>query len=265
MTSTVRHDLTVTLPWMRDGTALLLGATDRLGDPDLRAPSTLPDWTRAHVIGHVARNAEALVRLATWARTGVPTPMYGSREQRTAEIDASATLPPDVLREQLKSTAAELDDALAALDPTAWGTEVRSALGRTIPAAEIPWMRVREVWLHAIDLAAGVTFTDLPAPLTDALLDDVTAALSTRPGCPPVHLNPTDRDRTWRFGPTTAEATAVAPVVAKAEAPTVAQAGAPTVAKAEAPTIVEAPATELLAWTTGRAQRAEPVTLPRWL
>jgi maleylpyruvate isomerase len=122
---------------------------------------------------------------------------------------------------------------------------VRSALGRTIPAAEIPWMRVREVWLHAIDLAAGATFTDLPAPLTDALLDDVTAALSTRPGCPPVHLNPTDRDRTWRFGSTTAEATAVA--------------------KAEAPTTVEAPVAELLAWTTGRAQRAEPVTLPRWL
>ncbi|WP_328770151.1 maleylpyruvate isomerase family mycothiol-dependent enzyme [Streptomyces sp. NBC_00286] len=246
---TSRHDLTVTLPWMREGTALLLGATDRLSDPDLRAPSSLPGWTRAHVIGHVARNAEALVRLATWARTGVPTPMYASREQRTAEIDASATLPPDVLREQLKSTAAELDDALSALDPTAWGTEVRSALGRTIPAAEIPWMRVREVWLHTIDLAAGATFTDLPAALTDALLDDVTATLSTRPGCPPVHLNPTDRGRTWRFGPPTAETTAEATAAAQAETPT----------------IVEAPAAELLAWTTGRAQRAEPVTLPPWL
>jgi maleylpyruvate isomerase len=167
--------------------------------------------------------------------------MYGSREQRTAEIDASATLPPDVLREQLKSTAADLDDALAALRPTAWGTEVRSALGRTIPAAEIPWMRVREVWLHVIDLAAGVTFTDLPAALTDTLLDDVTAALSARPGCPPVRVNPTDRDRTWRFGPETAQGPAVPP------------------------TVVEAPAAELLAWTTGRAPRAEPVTLPRWL
>ena len=71
---------------------------------------------------------------------------------RAAEIDSSSVLPPDVLREQLKSTAAELEAALAALDSATWQTEVKSALGRTIPAAEIPWMRVREVWLHAVDL-----------------------------------------------------------------------------------------------------------------
>jgi maleylpyruvate isomerase len=234
---TDRHDLTATLPWMREGTALLLGVADRLTETDLRAPSHLPGWTRAHVIGHVARNAEALVRLATWARTGVATPMYADREQRATEIESSAALPPDVLREQLKSTAAELEDALAALDATAWQTEVKSALGRTIPAAEIPWMRVREVWLHAVDLASGTTFSDLPAPLIDTLLDDVTTTLSTRPGCPPVRLTPTDRARTWEFSSPTAEA----------------------------PNVVEAPATELLAWTTGRATRTEPVPLPAWL
>ncbi|MBO8191751.1 maleylpyruvate isomerase family mycothiol-dependent enzyme [Streptomyces oryzae] len=234
---TDRHDLTATLPWMREGTALLLGVADRLTDTDLRAPSSLPGWTRAHVIGHVARNAEALVRLATWARTGIPVPMYADREQRAAEIESSAALPPDVLREQLRSTAAELDDALAALDATTWQAEVRSALGRTIPAAEIPWMRVREVWLHAVDLAAGTTFTDFSAALTDTLLDDVTTTLSARPGCPSVRLSPTDRDRTWEFGPTTADA----------------------------PARAEAPAAALLAWTTGRAPRAEPVALPTWL
>lgn len=233
---TDRHDLTVTLPWMREGTALLTGVADRLTDAGLAAAGTLPGWTRAHVIGHLARNAEALTRLATWARTGVPTPMYATREQRAAEIESSATLPPDVLRRQLKSTAAELEAALAALDTGTWQAEVKSALGRTIPAAEIPWMRVREVWLHAVDLAAGTTFTDLPADLVDTLLDDITGTLSTRPGCPAVRLAPTDRDRTWAFGPT-----------------------------AEDPVVAEAPAAELLAWTSGRAARAEPVTLPLWL
>ncbi|KUO21340.1 maleylpyruvate isomerase family mycothiol-dependent enzyme [Streptomyces dysideae] len=234
---TSRHDLTVTLPWMREGTALLSGVADGLTDDDLRAPSALPGWTRAHVIGHVARNAEALVRLATWARTGVRTPMYANREQRAAEIESSAALPPDVLRGQLKSTAAELQDALAALDPTTWQAEVTSALGRTIPAAEIPWMRVREVWLHAVDLASGTTFTDLPAPLIDTLLDDVTATLSTRPACPAVRLTPTDRETTWHLGPPTAQA----------------------------PVLARAPAAELLAWTTGRSSRPEPVRLPPWL
>jgi maleylpyruvate isomerase len=237
---TDRHDLTATLPWMREGTAMLLGVADGLTDTDPHAPSRLPGWTRAHVMGHVVRNAEALVRLATWARTGIPTPMYADREQRAAEIESSAALSPDVLREQLKSTAAELEDALAALDATTWQTEVKSALGRTIPAAEIPWMRVREVWLHAVDLAAGATFADFPAALVDTLLDDVTSTLSTRPGCPPVTLTPTDRDRTWQLGSTTA--------------------GAPTT-----PTRAEALAAELLAWTTGRLTRVGPVVLPAWL
>ena len=98
-------------------------------------------------------------------------------------------------------------------------------------------MRVREVWLHAVDLAAGSTFADLPAALVDTLLDDVTGTLSTRPGCPAVRLVPTDRPATWTLGP----------------------AGAGT------PTVVEAPAADLLAWTTGRATRPEAVPLPPWL
>ncbi|MFJ9908956.1 maleylpyruvate isomerase family mycothiol-dependent enzyme [Streptomyces sp. NPDC101152] len=130
-----------------------------------------------------------------------------------------------------------MEAALAALDSATWQTEVKSALGRTIPAAEIPWMRVREVWLHAVDLSSGTTFTDLPAPLIDTLIDDITITLSTRPDCPPVRLAPTDRHRTWEFGPPTAEA----------------------------PVVVEAPPAELLAWTTGRASRAGPVALPAWL
>jgi maleylpyruvate isomerase len=234
---TDRHDLTTTLPWMREGTALLLETADRVTDSDLRTLSLLPGWTRAHVIGHVARNAEALVRLATWARTGTPTPMYADREQRAAEIESSATLPPHVLREQLKSTAAALEDALSALDTTTWQAEVKSALGRAIPAAEIPWMRIREVWLHTVDLATGTTCADLPADLVDTLLDDVTGTLAVRPGCPAVRLAPTDRDATWQFGPSTGEA----------------------------PTAVEAPAAELLAWITGRAVRADPAFLPPWL
>lgn len=235
-----RQDLALTLPWMRDGTSLLLALADRLTDDDLREPSALPGWTRAHVVGHLARNAEALGRLAAWARTGVPTPMYTGREQRAAEIESSAALPPAALRQDLKSTAADLEDALATLDATTWQTQVRSALGRAIPAAEIPWMRVREVWLHAVDLRAGTTITGLPAMLIDTLLDDVTGMLTSRPECPSVLLAPVDRDRTWRLGPATEE-----------------------------PVVVQATAARLLTWVAGRANGAEltsaSLTLPPWL
>jgi maleylpyruvate isomerase len=164
-------------------------------------------------VAHVARNAEALTRLATWARTGVETPMYPSREHRATEIESSARLPADVLRHELASTAEDLDSALAALHDSGWQAQVRSAQGRLLPAAEIPWMRVREVWLHAVDLDAGVTVTALPPEVVDALFDDAVGTLSAAEGCPAVRLAPTDRERTWSLGPE-----ADAPVLVRGEA-----------------------------------------------
>ena len=198
---TVRRDVTATLPWMGAGTEFLVQLVDALPDDALRAPSALPGWSRAHVVGHVARNAEALTRLATWARTGVETPMYADAEQRAADIEASAHGSADTLRRDLSRTADDLDVALAALDHRTWNNTVRSALGRDIPGSEIPWMRVREVWLHAVDLGSGATMADLPPEVVDTMLDDVTDVLSVRDGCPSATLTATDRDRTWQLGP----------------------------------------------------------------
>ncbi|WP_252444308.1 maleylpyruvate isomerase family mycothiol-dependent enzyme [Pseudonocardia humida] len=195
-----RRDIGRTLPLMGAGTEFLGHAVDALHDDALREPSTLPGWTRAHVVAHVARNAEALTRLATWARTGVETPMYPDRAARAAEIEASAQAPAETLRRELTSTARDLDAALAALDATTWQSTVRSALGRPLPATEVPWMRIREVWLHAVDLDAGAGLSDLPPEVVDALLDDASATLSTRDGCPSAVLAPDDREQRWQLG-----------------------------------------------------------------
>jgi maleylpyruvate isomerase len=232
---TDRHDVTATVPWMLTGTAHLLAAVDNLGDADLRGPSALPDWSRAHVVGHVARNAEALARLATWARTGVETPMYADRAQRAAEIERSAALPADTLRTQLTDTAAALDAALTGLTAAQWHAVVRSALGRAIPAAEVPWMRIREVWLHAVDLDTGARMDDLPAEVVDLLLDDVTTVLSARDDCPALQLAPTDRERTWPLGGPEPTGT------------------------------VSATAADIAGWLTGRITEPDRPALPRWL
>jgi maleylpyruvate isomerase len=201
------HNPTVTLAWMRAGQALVeASAVGRLCDTQLRGPSLLPDWTRAHVVGHLSRNAEALGRLARWARTGVETPMYADPGQRATDIETSAALPAEVLRADLIRTAAELESALDTLDPVSWQAQVRSALGRAIPVTELPWMRVREVWIHAVDLDAGITFNDLPPTLVDALLDDLSTTMSARPNCPAIRLRPLDRTRTWRLGPAAMDA-----------------------------------------------------------
>ncbi len=250
-----RDDLTVTLPWMRAGTAHLVAIVEKLSDAELAQPSALPGWTRAHLVGHVARNAEALTRLAVWARTGVENPMYPSPQARAAEIEESAGFPPARLRAELAGTAADLDDALAALTPQQWQAGVRSALGRPTPATDVPFMRGREVWLHAVDLDAGASVDDLPDGFVDLLLDDVTATLSAKAGCPRVLLAPTDRGRTWALG-----AQAVTPSSGASAATEPAPFGGEP---------VTGPAAAIVGWLTGRtpasALPGTPPELPRWL
>jgi maleylpyruvate isomerase len=51
-----------------------------------------------------------------------------------------------------------------------------------VPASEVPWLRAREVCVHAVDLATGLAFADLPADFLTALCDDVTTKRSASGG-----------------------------------------------------------------------------------
>ena len=73
--------VTDSLAWAADGAAHLRGLMSRLGDDAFRAPSLLPGWSRAHVLTHLARNADGMINLLLWARTGIVTPAYASVER----------------------------------------------------------------------------------------------------------------------------------------------------------------------------------------
>lgn len=243
-----------TLLWSRNlvtaGTALFERALDGLDDASFAAPTALAGWTRAHVVAHVAANADALVNLATWARTGVETPMYASPEQRESGIENGALLPAPQLRKWFSDSAAELDEALGALDGESWTRLVRTAQGRTVPATEVPWMRTREVMVHAVDLDGGVTFDDLPTDFLVEVLHDAAAKRSRGADGPAVLLvstDPTDTvDGTHR--------STAWPVVGTGEA-----------------VQVRGPLAQLAAYATGRehtglAADGETIPdLPRWL
>jgi maleylpyruvate isomerase len=187
----------ILLCWAAEGTEAF---EDAAGRAPLRGPSHLPGWTRAHVIAHVARNADALVNLLTWARTGVEKPMYASAGQRAAEIEADARRTEHEITEDLRAADARFATAADGLPAHCWNVMVRTARGRMVPASEVPWMRACEVWVHAIDLNAGLTFADVPRPVTVALLGDVATAFAARPDVPPVELRATDRDLSWLLG-----------------------------------------------------------------
>ncbi|WP_329000484.1 maleylpyruvate isomerase family mycothiol-dependent enzyme [Kribbella sp. NBC_00709] len=154
--------------WIDEGTAKCRAAL-----VDLEAPSALPGWKRRHVAAHLSLNAEALGNLVHWARTGEERPMYPSPEARSADIDAGALRPEDELRTWFDASATGLADSMAALTDDQWQAPVHTAQGAPIPATRIPWMRSREVLIHAVDLGTGITFADLPTDFLEALCEDI--------------------------------------------------------------------------------------------
>jgi maleylpyruvate isomerase len=154
--------------WIDEGTAMCRAAL-----VDLDAPSVLPGWKRRHVAAHLSLNAEALGNLVHWARTGEERPMYPSPEARNADIEAGALRPEDELRAWFDRSAAELAHSMAALTDDHWQASVRTARGAPMPATDIPWMRSREVLIHAVDLATGLAFADLPPDFLEALCQDI--------------------------------------------------------------------------------------------
>ncbi|MCV2489326.1 maleylpyruvate isomerase family mycothiol-dependent enzyme [Geodermatophilus sp. YIM 151500] len=189
------HELAAARTWADEGTALFLAALARTGDDALAGPTALPGWTGAHLVAHVAGNAEALLNLARWAATGQETPMYSSPAQRAADIEAGARRTPVELRRWVAESAARLAGALDALTGEQWCRPVRTAQGRPVPATGIPWLRAREVLVHAVDLDPRLGFAGLPGAFLLALVDDVVTRRSG--GDQPALVLTADGRRSW--------------------------------------------------------------------
>jgi maleylpyruvate isomerase len=185
------------LAWVQDGTARFHAGLASLDDKALNDPSLLPGWTRRHLIAHVAANADALCRLAYWARTGEERRMYASPAQREAEIEVGAARPAADLRHWVADSAAQLAEDLARLSAAAWHAPVITAQGRTVPATEIPWLRAREAYVHAVDLDAGLDFAGIPGEFLAALLDDVAARRSAQGTGPALTLTASETGAAW--------------------------------------------------------------------
>jgi maleylpyruvate isomerase len=191
-------DPLVLLPEIDRATARLLATARTLDAAALAGPSLLPGWTRGHVLTHVARNADATVRLLTWARTGIESPQYASAQRREAEIEEGAGRPGDEQVADLTATAARIGEAVAQMPPPAWAAPVAWLSGKTTPAAYVMWSRLREVELHHLDLAAGYGGTDLPEPFVHRLLHELAGDLID--GMSPVRLHATDLDHELTIG-----------------------------------------------------------------
>ncbi len=172
----MRHHHGVTTS-LEDRIAAVVSATDRLlaatAEVDTSAPSLLPEWTVGHVLTHLARNADAQRNLLHWAASGEPTPMYPTRDQRNADIEAGAFRSADDILTDLHLSADLLTAAIAELPADAWQFPVNTGRGEDVAAEVVLFQRLAEVELHHHDLGTdgGLALLDPAAGL--ALLDAV--------------------------------------------------------------------------------------------
>ncbi|WP_159844634.1 maleylpyruvate isomerase family mycothiol-dependent enzyme [Nocardia sp. CY41] len=191
------------LDTVAEATTRLLDTTRGLDESAVTEPSLLPGWTRGHVLAHLARNADSLVNLLLWAHTGVEIPQYASAFLRDADIAAGAPRP---LTEQLADNEAAATRFLGlarSLTDDAWQAQVRTRQGRPIPATEVLWMRLQEVEIHHVDLAAAYTPANWPAPFVARILPQATADLArlTADTTLAFTIQATDTDYTATIGP----------------------------------------------------------------
>jgi maleylpyruvate isomerase len=185
---------------VREATARLIDAVAALEPPAVREPSLLPGWTRGHLLTHLARGADGMVNLLTWARTGEETPMYVDEESRAKDIEAGAGRPYDALLADLRASTERLDAAMGDLPPQAWAAQVRMRNGSVVPAAVLPGLRLRELHLHHVDLDVGHTCADLPREVAGRLLAGLVDGLAGREGIAAVRVHDTVSGATWDLG-----------------------------------------------------------------
>jgi maleylpyruvate isomerase len=171
-----------------------------MSDNQVREPSLLPRWSRGHVLTHIARNADSLRNLLIWARTGVETPQYPSREARDEAIEAGAGRPAAELVADVDASANLLAAEAAGLTATNWAAEVRGLGGAPHPGWFTLRRRLSEVEIHHVDLGMGYRAADWPASFAAELLDGV-ADDFTNDKSPAIAIVSTDSGRSYHLGP----------------------------------------------------------------
>jgi maleylpyruvate isomerase len=173
-------------------TEYVLTTAGGLSDDDMRDRSLLPNWSRGHVLTHLARNADGGTRLLTWARTGAPAAEYPSLEARAAQIEAGAGRSAAELVADVRSSSGRFTAEYSLMPAEAWQRVVRWTAGQERPAARIADSRLCEVLVHHVDLRVGVTPDHWPADFVADQLNKVATAFATRENPPIMRIHATD-------------------------------------------------------------------------
>lgn len=131
----------------------LLASLKDLTDAECRASSMLPNWSRGHVLSHLARNAESHTHLLLAASKGEIAEQYpGGIPARIQAIEDGSSKSAAALTDDVRSSIYALEAQWASATPTTWAGEGRNARGAVIAMSDLAFLRWREVEVHHADL-----------------------------------------------------------------------------------------------------------------
>lgn len=172
-----------------------------LGDDVVRRPSLLPDWTVAHVLTHVARNADSHRRRAEASIRGEIVDQYpGGFPARTAEIEAGATRGAADLAADVTISAAAMLEAWQRLPDDTWTVASRDVGGRMRRLCALPARRWQELEVHLVDLDVGPSWRDWSDDFVAVWVQELRATAGAR-GASPAPDSLDERDElAWLYG-----------------------------------------------------------------
>lgn len=180
---------------VHQATDRVLRDAERLTEEQAESASLCPGWTRKHVLTHLAREADGLVNLLTWARTGVVTPMYPDAATMTEDIVIGGQRGIGEIVTDLRDASALLHATMTEMPDEAWFVTVRlgpAASGSPVEARELLWRRMVELELRHVDLDGPYTAAHWPEGFAERLLDESIHKLAQRDDVPPLHVQALD-------------------------------------------------------------------------
>ncbi len=136
----------------------LLATCRSLSATDLHRSTLCAGWDAAHLLTHLARNADALSNLVLWATDGMKRPAYASTEQRDNDIRTGARRSHEEILTDVETTAVRFRELADALKGKPGDAEVRTRTGTMVKGHQVVAMRTLEVVFHHVDLQAGYNF-----------------------------------------------------------------------------------------------------------
>lgn len=159
--------------------ALIRGLrAEQWSDADVHAPSLLPNWSRGHVLTHLARNADGIANTLSGALRGDVVARYpGGRAGRDADIENGAGRPAAQLLADVSESAQRLDRLFGAVaEADGWDLPT----DQQHPASDWVLARWREVEIHRVDLGGAYTADEWPAEFVGYLLPEAVDDLNAR-------------------------------------------------------------------------------------